>query len=311
MYKLKKGVVLPLYPVNKHIAFETNIDNTETLCINTAEKNDFEETLEMNDKLFVNMSHELNTPLNIIYSSAQLMELYITNDSIETDKVKIIKCVNSIKQNCFRLRKLVNNLLDLSEIKTGSLNLNLSNENIVEVIENMVQLSAEFLSGMKLNLIFDSNVEEKIIAFDVEKIERVILNLISNAIKFSNPGEKIFINLIDKCETVEISVKDNGIGMEKLFQERIFERFSQVDKSLSRSAEGSGIGLSFVKSIIDMHDGRVSVESKVGEGSVFKFELPNKTLDESNNPFKFTNYNDKIEMISIELSDINNMGWST
>lgn len=310
MYKLKKGVVLPFYQINKHIAFESNIDNAKAICINTAEKNDLEKTLKMNDKLFVNMSHELNTPLNIIYSSAQLMELYLTNDSIELDKDKINKCVNSIKQNCFRLRKLVNNLLDLSKIKAGNLNLNLSNENIVEVIENMVQLSAQFLSDMKVNLIFDSNVEEKIIACDTEKIKRVILNLISNAIKFSNPGESIFINLIDKCKIVEISVEDSGIGIDKLSQEGIFERFSQVDKSLSRSAEGSGIGLSFVKSIVEMHEGKVSVESEVGEGSIFKFVLPNKKLKELDNTFKFKNYDDEIEMVSIELSDINNMGWS-
>lgn len=310
MYKLKKGVVLPLYPVNKHIEFESNIDNVKALCINTADKNDFEETLKMNDKLFVNMSHELNTPLNIIYSSAQLMELYLNNDSIETDKDKIIRSVNSIKQNCFRLRKLVNNLLDLSKIKSGSLKLDRRNENIVEVIESMVQLSANFLTDIKVNLIFDSNVEEKIIACDSEKVKRVILNLISNAIKFSNPGEKIYINLIDKGETVEISVKDNGVGIDKLSQDEIFERFSQVDKSLSRDAEGSGIGLSFVKSIVEMHEGIVSVESEVGEGSIFKFELPNKILNEKNNTFKFKNYDDEIEMVSIELSDINSMGWS-
>ena len=163
---------------------------------------------------------------------------------------------------------------------------------------------------MKLNLIFDTNVEEKIIAFDIEKIKRVILNLISNAIKFSNLGEKIVVSLIDKGKTVEISVKDNGIGIDKQLQEGIFERFSQVDKSLSRSVEGSGMGLCFVKSIVEMHEGKVSIESIVGEGSTFKFELPNKTINEIKRTFKFKNYDDEIEMISIEFSDINNMGWS-
>jgi len=310
MYKLKKGVVLPFYPVNKYYAFAEDMYYAQADSISMVAENNFEETLKMNDKLFVNMSHELNTPLNIIYSSAQLMELYLINDSIEKDKEKVIKSINSIKQNCFRLRKLFNNLLDLSEIQAGNLKLNLRNENIVEVIESIVHLTVEFLKGMKLNLIFDTNVEEKIIACDTEKIKRVILNLISNAIKFSNPGEKIFISLIDKCETIEISVKDNGIGIDKLFQEGIFERFSQVDKSLSRSAEGSGIGLSFVKSIVEMHGGKVSVESKLGEGSIFKIELPNKNLNKINSSFKFKNYDDENEMISIELSDINNMGWS-
>lgn len=309
MYKLKKGVVIPFYPVIKNNAFEFNINNRQAVDDSIAPQNNFDETLKTNDELFVNMSHELNTPLNVIYSAAQLMELYLIDDSIKTDEGKMIKSINSIKQNCFRLRKLINNILDLSKIQTGDLYLNLSNENIVEVIENMVQSSAKYLTDMKCNLIFDSNVEEKVIACDAEKIERVILNLISNAVKFSTPGGIIFVNLIDKGETVEISVRDNGIGIDKLFQDRIFNRFSQVDKSLSRSAEGSGIGLCFVKSIIELHGGKVNVESELGVGSTFKIELPNKVLNKTDNIRKIINYEDKIELINIEFSDIPTKGW--
>ena len=153
---------------------------------------------------------------------------------------------------------------------SGFFKLNVSNENIVESIEDIVQSVSEYIKGKGLNIVFDTNTEEKIIAFDPEKIERIILNLISNAIKFTNLGGTIFIDLIDKGDTIEILVKDTGIGMDKKHLNNIFKRFHQIDKSLSRNAEGSGIGLSLVKSLVKLHGGKISVDSEVGKGSTFK-----------------------------------------
>ena len=119
------------------------------------------------------------------------------------------------------------------------------------------------------------------------------------------------VKVFDKGETVEISVIDNGIGIDKIHLDNIFNRFSQVDKSLSRNAEGSGIGLSLVKSIVEMHGGTIIVESKKGKGSTFKIELPFKTIETSNgiNLNKIINQDNKIEMINIEFSDIYDNGW--
>jgi len=189
-------------------------------------------------------------------------------------------------------------------MNSGFFRVNLSNENIVDVTENIVQSISEYINGKDISIIFDTNTEEKIIACDPEKIERVILNLISNAIKFTNKDGSIFVNLIDKGDTVEIDVKDTGIGIEEKYLNNIFGRFEQVDKSLSRNVEGSGIGLSLVKSIIEMHDGKISVESKVGEGSIFKIELPVKTIEETEVVEQSKATNNKIEMINIEFSDI-------
>ncbi|WP_319001793.1 ATP-binding protein [Clostridium estertheticum] len=98
------------------------------------------------------------------------------------------------------------------------------------------------------------------IAYDPEKIEIVVLNLISNAIKFSDACNELLVNVNDKNEFIEISVSDNAIGIEKKYLDMIFDRFKQVDKSLSRNAEGTGIGLSLVKSIVELHDGTITVE---------------------------------------------------
>lgn len=121
-------------------------------------------------------------------------------------------------------------------------------------------------------------IQKKRLSRAITKDRKNYLNLISNAIKFSNPGGSIFVNIFDKNDTVEIWVEDTGVGIEAKYLNDIFERFQQVDKSLSRNAEGSGIGLSLVKSIVEMHGGNISVESEVGKGSIFKIKLPVRTI---------------------------------
>lgn len=260
--------------------------------------------LKMQDEIFANISHELKTPLNVIFSSNQLLEFYLKNDLLEDNRDKFSKNVNIIKQNCYRLTKLINNIVDLSKIESGFLKLNLYNENIVQVVEDTVQSVSEHIKGKGISIVFDTNTEEKIIACDPEKIERVILNLISNAIKFTNMDGRIFINILDKGDSVEIAVKDTGIGMDKKHLDNIFERFHQVDKSLSRNAEGSGIGLSLVKSIVELHSGKISVDSTPGEGTIFRIEFPARTVKNEKVIEQIKTMNNKIEMIKIEFSDI-------
>jgi methyl-accepting chemotaxis protein len=258
----------------------------------------------MQDELYVNVSHELKTPLNVIFSANQVMDMYLKSDSIEEKKDKLINYNNSIKQNCYRLLRLVNNIVDLSKSNSGLLKLNLCNENIVYVIENIVQSVSEYVKSKELKIIFDTNVEEKIIACDADKIERVMLNLISNAIKFSNPNGEIFVNVSSKEETIEISVKDTGRGIEKQNLGYIFNRFYQENKSLSRNAEGTGIGLSLIKSLIELHGGNISVESEINKGSIFKVELPARTIESKEFEEQPNSLNNRIETIKIEFSDI-------
>jgi signal transduction histidine kinase len=263
-----------------------------------------EELIKMQDELYINVSHELKTPLNVIFSANQVMDMYLKGDSIEDKKDKLINYNNSIKQNCYRLIKLINNIVDLSKSNSGLLMLNLCNVDIVEVIENIVQSITEYVKSKELKIVFDTNVEERIIACDPDKIARIMLNLISNAIKFSNPNGEIFVNIISKAETVEITVKDTGIGIEKQNLDNIFNRFYQENKSLSRNAEGSGIGLSLIKSLVELHGGNINVESEVNKGSIFKVELPARTIERQEFREQINPMNNKIETIKIEFSDI-------
>jgi len=262
-----------------------------------------ESALESQEEFLANISHELKTPLNVIYSTIQLFNMYCKNGSLDQNKESVLKYTNSMMQNCYRLSKLINNIVDLSKIKAGFFQLKLSNYNIVEIVEEIVTSVTAYTDIKGLSIIFDTDTEEKIIACDPEMIERIILNLISNAIKFSDEGNEIFVNIEDKNEFIEISVKDNGIGIEQDQLAAIFNRFKQVDKSLSRNAEGTGIGLSLVKAIVEMHKGRIYVESEFGKGSKFIVKLPNEKVIQENTMLN-SKIRNKTEDLQVELSDI-------
>ncbi|MCB2293549.1 CHASE3 domain-containing protein [Clostridium algoriphilum] len=254
------------------------------------------------EEFIANISHELKTPLNVIFSAIQLFQMYCDTGSLDARRETFIKYLDSMKVNSYRLSKLINNIVDTSKIQAGFFKLNLSNNNIVEVTEEIVMSVTAFGDCKGLNIVFDTDIEEKYIACDPEIIERIVLNLLSNAIKFSNKGDEIFVDVKDKNEYVEISVKDNGIGIEEKNISKIFDRFKQVDKSLSRNAEGTGIGLSLVKSIVELQGGRIYAQSIFGKGSKFTVTIPSVKLlkkDIISNKIR-----DEDETIRVELSDV-------
>ena len=286
---------------NSNIILEDKVrEKTQELEENN--KN-LQKSLNSQQEFTTNISHELKTPLNVISAAVQLLSLYCNNGSLDDKRNLVIRYLDSIKQNSFRLSKLINNIVDSSKIQSGFFELHLSNNNIVEVVEDIVLSVTTFTDSKGLNIIFDTDIEEKVIACDQEKIERMILNLISNAIKFSDKGNEIFVNVKDKNEFVEISVEDNGIGIEKNQLETIFDRFKQIEKSLSRNAEGTGIGLSLVKSIVELHSGSIHVESIIGKGSKFTIMLPSKKVLNENR-INNNKQRNKNENIQVELSDI-------
>ncbi|MBU3113027.1 sensor histidine kinase [Clostridium lacusfryxellense] len=256
-------------------------------------------------EFIANMSHELRTPLNINLSAIQLFELYFNNDW-DLGKEKISKHMKSMKQNCLRLLRLVNNLIDTTKIEAGFYEPIFSIQNIVDVIERISLSVSDYAKQKNINLTFNSDVKEKLIICDIDMIERIMLNLISNAIKFTN--DSIDINIYNTDLTVLIAVKDNGIGIEKDNQNIIFERYKQVSKLLTRETEGSGIGLALTKSLVEMLGGNIIVRSEYGNGSEFIIEFPVKqhTID----TFILSNVNDDndddrfTQKMNVEFSDI-------
>jgi signal transduction histidine kinase len=263
-----------------------------------------EEFNKLKTQQFATVSHELKTPLNIIFSSVQLLEnIYDKNESIPP-KDTFFKYSNIMKQNCYRLIKITNNLIDMNKIDLGFYSMNFKNRDIVKVVEDISLSVVEFANLKKLEFIFDTDVEEKVISCDSEKLERILLNLLSNAIKFTKSGGNIYVNLYDKGEYIVISVKDTGSGIPKNMVEKIFDNFVQVDNSLRRGAEGSGIGLSLVKSLVEMHGGNIEVKSELGVGSEFIVKLPAKINVNEVLINEKSSLDDKVEKIKIEFSDI-------
>jgi signal transduction histidine kinase len=296
----------PIYHQNGelNIVVMCNSDITEQLNYELILKSQMEESLKMQEEIFANISHELKTPLNVIFSTSQLLDLYIKNTSLAESKDKLERHIHTIKQNCYRLSKLVNNIVDLSKIESGFFELQLSEQNIIEVIEDIVQSVSEYIEIKGLHITFDTDLEDRLIICDPDKIERVMFNLISNAIKFSEPGDEIFVNILNKPDVVEISVKDCGIGIESCYLDTIFERYKQVDKSFTRNSEGTGIGLCLVKSIVELHEGKIKAESTPGVGSKFTIELPIKVANKINLITANKPHISNVEMIHIEFSDI-------
>ena len=256
-------------------------------------------------QFFANLSHEIKTPINIIYSCIQLLEVNkINGEKALSDAYN--KYDNTLKQNCYRLLRLVNNLVDMTKIDSGYMKLIFINCEIVSLVEDITFSIIPYVESKNINIVFDTYIEELEIRCDPESMERVILNLLSNAIKFTNNDGNISVIVEADDKYVFIRVKDDGIGISKDIREDIFNRFVQEDKSLNRKNEGSGIGLALVKSLVELHDGEVYLED-VSEGSEFVVKLPNiKINEEVNNHNRVMDVESKplVQKINIEFSDI-------
>lgn len=212
-----------------------------------------------------NISHDLKTPINVIYSATQLEECLLKNNNIDG-----LKKYNTIsKQNCISLIRLANNLIDTSRIESDYISANLKVKNIVEIIENIIATLVDYAHNNNVDLIFDTNEEEVYVELDEDFMQRIIVNLISNSIKFCNYNGMIKINVQASYKKVVVSVQDNGIGMEEEFIKDIFNRYSMGKNNEAKSNKGTGIGMFVVKRLMEIQNGNIFVNSKIGEGTRF------------------------------------------
>jgi PAS domain S-box-containing protein len=263
-------------------------------------------SIEMKDEFLSIISHEFKTPITVINSAIQAMRL-ICKDEL-SDKAN--EFLRKILQNSNRQLKLVNNLLDISRINAGHMKTKKRNVDIVQVTRLITESIAVFAEQKGIRLLFSSTLKEKIIGIDDEKYERVLMNLLSNAIKFTPKGKSISVRVSQKvikgrCN-VCIKVRDQGIGIPQDKQQLIFERFGQVDSSLSRQAEGTGIGLSLVKMFVEFMEGEIALESDIGKGSTFTVLFPVTRINETPIEKMLNEINDNrlIQATAIEFSDI-------
>jgi two-component system, sensor histidine kinase and response regulator len=263
-----------------------------------------EQANEAKSLFLANISHELRTPLNILLSTTQLINMYLRSGE-PLDRDKIQSRINMQVQNCYRLLRLINNLIDITKMDSGHFDLKLTRCNIVKIIEDITMSVVEYVENKGINLIFDTEIEEMFICCDPDAIERIMLNLLSNAIKFTPAGGSIKVDIRKLDDYIEVTVSDTGIGIEEDKLQLIFERFKQVDSLLTRRTEGSGIGLSLVKTLVELHEGTIEVSSEYQKGSSFVFRLPVTLRDDNTEVMPALLTSDHVmQKINVEFSDI-------
>lgn len=222
---------------------------------------------------FINLSHELRTPLNVILSIEQLISSLNRSGKL-IDNEKMETYMNTLRGNSKRLLNLINNIIDTSKIDSGSYRLDKENVNIVSLVEDTALTMVELAEVKGIELIVDPEIEEVFIKCDKLDIERCIINLIGNAIKFTESGGNITVSISELDSKVKITVKDTGIGIDSKYHNSIFDRFGQVYSVASEEFGGSGLGLTLTKNLIALHGGEISVVSEKGKGSEFIIILP-------------------------------------
>ena len=297
-------------------------DNISSLLVSFNVTNEFEKYVFKKDDMvsaeyspeillskmnyFATLSHEFKTPINIILSSIQLL-LKLLSDNYEVDNATLLKYLTILKQNSYRLLRLTNNVLDSSKLENNFNDLTLVNCNIISVIENIVLSTCDYIDQHNKEIIFDTDEEEIFLSCDPDKIEKVILNLISNSLKFTDENGEIKVKISTDHDNKKLFVRVQNNGPEISIEDskKIFSRFIQSDELFTKKNQGTGIGLFLCKSFIELHGGEIWVNPNFKNGAEFIFYLPIKLCaDEKIQTLGTETPSSKIEKCHIEFSDV-------
>ncbi|CEO13461.1 two-component sensor histidine kinase [[Clostridium] sordellii] len=231
------------------------------------------------------------------------------NDKLEKNKHKynsnhINNYTKLVKRNCYRIQRLINNMKEIADTENGVSSENFVGYDIVKLTKNIVDIIEKNYSNKGINIKFKSNINSYNMIIDVDKMERAILNLISNSIKFSEMGSYIEVNITSENKEIKISIKDEGVGIPKDRMNFIFTKFGQIDRTLSRNTEGCGVGLALVKEIVNLHKGQIHVQSEEGVGSTFTIILQENIEFIDKKTFEREDYKSIEEKINVEFADI-------
>lgn len=260
---------------------DLNVNLERRVIARTEELREANEKLKEMDKLktrfFTNISHEFRTPLTLITAP---IDSLLGGDYGKLPK-RSVDVIFSMKRNADRLLKLISDLLDFSKIEAGRMDANRAKCNVSKLLSLWVAGVDSGAASRGIKIAFQDETDGLQALIDPDLMEKAVFNLLSNAIKFNRPeGENLVeVKLENDADSLRIIVKDSGIGIPDDQLDGIFERFRQVDSSSKRRYEGTGIGLSLTKEIVQLHNGAISVESKVGKGSVFTITIPLVSLE--------------------------------
>ncbi len=251
---------------------EIEYQRQEILTINTQlslQAEDLKELDKVKSRFFTNISHEFRTPLTLIIGPLETL-------LPETTDAKVLAEYQIMLRQAKRLLTLINQLLDLSKAEKGMLKLNVFHDNFSKYLRALTGSFSSIAHDRNIQLTFNEEIAEQYFLFDKDKIEKIFTNLITNALKFTPRGGKVEVILrgdVD-AEFIEIMIRDTGLGLSEDQLKRIFEPFYQAESNHTGNLEGTGIGLSLVKELVDLHKGHISVKSVQGQGSEFCVEIP-------------------------------------
>jgi signal transduction histidine kinase len=227
------------------------------------------EASQHKSQFLANMSHELRTPLNAILGYTELILDSVYGEMPE----KARRVLDRVQRNGRHLLGLINDVLDLSKIEAGQLSLSLADYSLNNVIQSVFSAVEPLASEKQIKLRIDIVPELPQGRGDERRLTQVLLNLVGNAIKFTDSGE-VAIRALQVNNSFKVAVRDTGPGISAADQVKLFQEFQQADNSITRKKGGTGLGLAISKRIIEMHGGKIWVESVVGQGSTFSFTLP-------------------------------------
>ncbi|GMQ55907.1 cell wall metabolism sensor histidine kinase WalK [Vallitalea sediminicola] len=224
---------------------------------------------EMQKEFVANVSHELRTPLTTIKSYAETL----INGAVD-DKEITVEFLNVINHESDRMTALVQDLLELSRLDNKQTKFRMQSINLSHIVEGSINKFQIHAKKKQQTMIYNSNQCDYKITGDANRIEQVIKNIISNAVKYSNEGDSITINVFEESDYIVAMIEDTGMGIPSEDLTRIFDRFYRVDKARSRAMGGTGLGLAIAKEIMDYHGGHINVTSEVGVGTCFYLYFP-------------------------------------
>lgn len=276
------GVLFIFLVVTIFIAYRNNKIKSEILIRQKVEiEEKLNELKKLNNKLKItdqyksvflaSMSHELRTPLNSIIGYTGILLMGMTGDLNEEQKKQLTK----VKNNANHLLSLINDILDISKIEAGKVELNNENFKLIDVVNDVVESLTPAAKEKQIEISTDIN-KYLIITTDKRRIKQVILNLVSNAVKYNNAGTVHIYTDYLSDNKFRLSVKDTGIGISETELARLFQPFQQIDSSLTRKNSGTGLGLYLCRKLMSLLGGYISVNSELGKGSVFYIEMPVK-----------------------------------
>ena len=237
------------------------------LKVEQIQKEKLQELDRMKSRFFANISHEFRTPLTLILGPIKKALSKIKEDDIKHDLILI-------RRNARRLENLINQLLDLSKLESGKLKLKAREDDIVIFVKNHVQLFESVAKEKRIELRFSADEKIIFLHFDPDKMGKIIVNLVSNAFKYTPENGRIEVSITEELSNVAISITDTGPGIPPDKIQYIFDRFYQADETYNKDQEGTGIGLALTKELVELHHGDIKIESKAGKGTMFRVLLP-------------------------------------